>query len=369
MAAGTLTFVGLGLHDEKGLTLKGLEAAKKADVIFAELYTSLMPGLSLRRLEELIGKPIRLVSRAMLEEQDAKPIMTEAERGRDVVLLVPGDPMVATTHVAVRLRAERSGVKTRVIHAPSIISAVVGLTGLQAYKFGRTTTITYPEGGLLSEAPYRAVVENKARGLHTICLLDTKTEERRFMTVREGLEIMLELEERLGKGAVRPDSLAVGIARAGSDALVVRAGSVEELLDYDFGPPPHTLVFPGQLHFMEAEALKALADAPDWLVERAKRGEVPLTLEREAEELAKRYVCNLDYAFSTLKIREGHEVREVEESRLRHVLDLAERYHEDAERFLEAGKHLTSIAAASYAEGLIDALRLLGLVNFEWPRA
>ena len=57
----------------------------------------------------------------------------------------------------------------------------------------------------------------------------------------------------------------------------------------------------------------------------------------------------------------------IEEASLRHVLDLAERYHEDAGRFLEAGRHLTSIAAASYAEGLLDALRMLGLVDFEWP--
>ena len=360
---GSLTFIGLGLHDEKGITLKGLEAARRADVVFLELYTSLMPGLSLSRLEELVGKPIRLVDRRVLEDQDAEPLIEEALGGRDVALLVPGDPMVATTHVAVRLRAERLGIRTAVVHAPSIISAVVGLTGLQAYKFGRTTTITYPEKGLLSEVPYRVIAENKARGLHTLCLLDARAEEGRFMTVREALEVMLELEEELGEGLLGPGTLAVGVARAGSEEPVVKAGTIEELMDYDFGPPPHTLIFPGELHFLEAEALKVLAGASDQALAPGKAVR-PRSIEGEAREKAEKYVANLDFAFSTLEV---HGPGPVGPEALNHVLDLAKRYHEDARRFLEAGKPLTSVAAASYAEGLIDALRLLGLVDFRWP--
>jgi len=364
--AGTLTFIGLGLYDEGGMTLKGLSAAKKADVVFLELYTSLMPGVSISRLEALLGKPVELVSRHVLEEQDAEPLIGEALAGRDVALLVPGDPMVATTHVAIRLRAEGLGIRTRLIHAPSIISAVVGLTGLQAYKFGRTATITYREGGILSEAPYRAIAENRARGLHTLCLLDARAEEGRFMTIREGLELLLELEDELGEGVIGPSTLAIGVARAGSPEPVVRANAVGELLEQDFGPPPHAIVIPGDLHFMEAEALRTLAGAPDWVA--SQRPPSPASRERKAEgaeELSEKYIGNLDFAFSTLSTREGS--RAIGEREVEHVIDLARRYKEDAERFLEAGKHITSIAAASYAEGLLDALRLLGLVEFSWP--
>jgi diphthine synthase len=42
---------------------------------------------------------------------------------------------------------------------------------------------------------------------------------------------------------------------------------VGELLKHDFGEPPHTLLFIGKLHFMEAEALITLADAPEKLRE------------------------------------------------------------------------------------------------------
>ncbi len=42
-----LVFVGLGLNDEKGISLKGLEETKSADYVFMETYTSLMPDFSI----------------------------------------------------------------------------------------------------------------------------------------------------------------------------------------------------------------------------------------------------------------------------------------------------------------------------------
>ena len=44
---------------------------------------------------------------------------------------------------------------------------------------------------------------------------------------------------------------------------MVKAGYIEEIINHDFGAPPHTLIFVGKLHFMEAEALMVLADAPN----------------------------------------------------------------------------------------------------------
>ena len=57
--------------------------------------------------------------------------------------------------------------------------------------------------------------------------------------------------------------MAVGIARAGAENCVVKAGTLKKLEKYDFGGPPHTLIFPGKLHFMEAEALKFFAGATE----------------------------------------------------------------------------------------------------------
>jgi diphthine synthase len=259
---GELVFVGLGLYDESDLSLRGFETIREADAVFAEFYTSLMVGLSIQKLEEKAGKAVKVVSRSVLEEEEGKPILQEAKRGK-VVLLVPGDPMIATTHVDLRIRAEKQGIKTRVIHGASVVSAVIGASGLQNYKFGRSVTIPFPETNFVSETPYRVISENQKSGLHTICYLDIKAEKQKYMTIKGGLEELMKLEKQKKKQVITSTTLVIGVARAGSPQPTVRAGYLEEVLKYDFGAPPHTIIFPGKLHFMEAEALITLAEAPE----------------------------------------------------------------------------------------------------------
>ncbi|MGC8895998.1 MAG: diphthine synthase [Candidatus Bathyarchaeia archaeon] len=258
---GEIVFVGLGLHDEKGISLRGLEEVKTADKVFIELYTSFMPNFSIKRFEELSGKRVQKISRRELEEENGKIIIEAAKRGK-AVLLVPGDPLIATTHVALRVYAERLGVKTRVVHGASIISAVAGLSGLHNYKFGKSVTIPFQNENP-SETPYEVIAKNKENGLHTLCLLDIKAEEKRYMRIRESLEVLLKVEEKRKKNVATMETLAVGVARAGSSNPTVKADFIKELLNYDFGEPPYSIVFPAALHFMEAEALITLAGAPE----------------------------------------------------------------------------------------------------------
>jgi len=257
-----LVFVGLGLYDEKDISLRGLEEIREADAVFAEFYTSLMPGLSIRKLEEMTGKAVNVVSRRVLEEEGGKLIFEEAKKGK-AVFLVPGDPLIATTHVDLRISAEKQGIKTRVIHGASVVSAVRGISGLQNYKYGKAVTIPFSEKGFVSETPYNVIRENKKMGLHTMCYLDIKAEEQRYLSIKEALQTLLELEKQKKEQVVTPRTLVIGVARAGSIEPVVKAGYIEEVINYNFGAPPHTLIFPGKLHFMEAEALITLADAPE----------------------------------------------------------------------------------------------------------
>ncbi len=254
-----LVFVGLGLNDEKGISLRGLEEAKAAEEVFMELYTNLMPNFSVKNFEQVTGKRVRVLSRHDLEEENGKLVLDAAENGK-TIFLVPGDPFIATTHVALRLEAQKRGIRTRIIHGSSVISAIIGLSGLQNYKFGKTVTIPFPENS--SETPYKIIGQNKSLGLHSLCLLDIKADEGRFLRINEALRQLLELERRNNQGFALEDSLVVGVARAGSEAPVVRADSVRKIMDFDFGDPPQSLIFPGELHFAEVEALIAFAEAP-----------------------------------------------------------------------------------------------------------
>ncbi|MEW6070115.1 MAG: diphthine synthase, partial [Candidatus Thermoplasmatota archaeon] len=148
---GKLTFVGLGLYDEKDLSLKALEELKKSDKIFAEFYTSQLLGTTIEKLENLIGKKIEVLRR---EEVESGEKIISVAREKKVVFACPGDPMTATTHVALRLQAIDSGIKTRIIHGSSILTAIPSLLGLQHYKFGRVTSIPFPEKVKFPESVY-----------------------------------------------------------------------------------------------------------------------------------------------------------------------------------------------------------------------
>jgi diphthine synthase len=252
-----LVFIGLGLHGE-GMSLAGLHEAQEADVVYAELYTSIVTNFNIEKLEQKIGKPINIVTRETVE-QHPDEILESAKRSK-VAFLVPGDPMVATTHVDLRLRAAKAGIQTKIVHAASIASAAAGLAGLQSYKFGRSATVPFPDNP--SQTPYEVLAENMTRGLHTLLLLDIRAEEGKAMTANEAIGIMLKLEGKLKKKMFTSDALAVVVARAGSDDAMIKADKAAKLSKLDFGPPPHVLIVPGKLHFMEAEALRVFAGAP-----------------------------------------------------------------------------------------------------------
>ncbi len=56
-----LTFIGLGLWDEKDITVKGLEAIKNANFVYLECYTGVL-GIPLSRLKRFYGKDIILAN-------------------------------------------------------------------------------------------------------------------------------------------------------------------------------------------------------------------------------------------------------------------------------------------------------------------
>src|SRR5207245_10122241 len=98
---GELVFIGLGLDDERGITLRGLDEARAADLVFAEFYTSTLPGASIEAVEKLIDRQIRRLSRKEVEDG---PVLPAAAATRTVAFLVPGHPMTATPHLHVCLR-------------------------------------------------------------------------------------------------------------------------------------------------------------------------------------------------------------------------------------------------------------------------
>lgn len=255
---GELVFVGLGLHDEKGITLRGLEEARAADVVFAEFYTSVLLGTRVSAVEALVGKPVRRLDRDQVET--GTEILNSA-KDRRVAFLVAGDPMVATTHVGLRLRAAAAGIPTRIVHGVSIQGAAAGALGLQAYKFGRTTTVPFPSPGFHPTSPLDPIRENRRAGLHTLVLLDLR-EDGTFLDPKQAVLSLLDMAKAVSAPEFGPDTLVCVLGRVGSPEVRIVSGRAADVVTRDLGPPLHCIVVPGTLHFLEKEALVAFAGAP-----------------------------------------------------------------------------------------------------------
>ncbi len=238
-----LYLIGLGLGDENEISRKIEEIAKKCDC-YAELYTNKWPG-NLENLSKEIGKEIKVLKRADLEENLDRFLLSV--RNRDVALFVPGDPLVATTHIDVVLEAKKKKIPVRIIHNASIFSAV-GETGLQLYKFGRTATLPFNKQ---LQAVKDALSGNKKLGLHTLLLLDLDAEFGLFMGVADALKILVEAK------IIKEKDKLVAAGALGTDGTQISFGTTKNLLNKQF-PTPCVLVVPGKLHFKEKEYLEML---------------------------------------------------------------------------------------------------------------
>ena len=260
-----LTFVGLGLYDERSITIEGRDALRSADRVFAEFYTSRLAGATVADLEAFHGVDVEVRDRAGVEG-DPEPVLEAAEAG-DAVFLTAGDTMISTTHVDLRLRAAERGIETRVVHGTTAEAAAASLTGLQNYRFGKATTLPLPYahgGDGVPASVVDTVAANRERGLHTLVYLDIKVgtgprgpdpDHEEYMTGDRAAEL---LAAELGA-----DAVGVVVARAGGPDPVVAADALGALADREFGAPLHLLVLPGDLHVVERDALSTLAGASD----------------------------------------------------------------------------------------------------------
>lgn len=257
--------VGLGLFDEKDISLKGLECLKKVDKIYAEFFTSRLFGSSFEAIEKLIGKKINILVRSEVEEESK---FIEESKDNDIALITGGDPLIATTHNDFIVQCVRKNIDYEIIHGSSIISSAPAISGLQAYKFGKVTSIPFSEKNFHPKSPYIAIEDNLKMDLHSLVLLDIQAHNNKYMTINEGLEYLLNIRDDLDHdGLIDENTLAIGLARIGSKDVVIKAGLIKELIDFDFGGPLHSIIIPSKLHIVESEYLVEVAGASNDILE------------------------------------------------------------------------------------------------------
>jgi diphthine synthase len=345
---GKLSFVGLGLGP-RGVSLEGLREIRESDICYVEYYTTPQELELLTTLEKESGKDLTVVDRVFVE--DGGSILRDA-RAKNVALAVPGDPLIATTHNELRVRAIKDGIETRVIHGATVASALASASGLHYYKFGRTITMTRESVSKAFQV-YQLVHQNLLEGSHTLVLLEYDVEGRAGLNPGEAIRGLLAAEESYKRGVVNGDTLGLVLSRIGREGARFDAGPFSKLEELDYGFPPFSLIIPGDLHFTEVESISAVFAVPQERIRGNSEG-----LKRPAQTLVPKYVSKTRKALDSVRGALGPQYRS--------VIENAELYLKDADGFLAKNEDELAMLSVGYAEGLLDSLAFAGVVKIDW---
>lgn len=78
-------------------------------------------------------------------------------------------------------------------------------------------------------------------------------------------------------------------------------------------------------------------------------------------KLVERYIENAEQVFQQLE-----KSKRLADGKAAAVLEVAERYLKDAIYYRDQKRFDTALTSVAYCEGLLDALRLLQMVEFQW---
>jgi len=336
-----LWFVGLGIAGLAGISANAIQVLKKADMTYFENFTSPIGRSELLKIKKLVRGKLIISPRWMIE--DGKAILLHAKK-KNVVLLAYGDPYVATTHLELRTRAEKEKIKTKTIHGASAITSLIGECGLHHYKIGRPVTIMRELPSL--NTVYYTIYENMIKGNHSLLILEYDSSSNFFLDPKDGLASLLKIEEEQRRNVIDSYTFTIVASRIGSKNQAVISGKLSTLAQTDFGKPPHTIIIPGRLHFTEVDAIKIFSKCLDEPIDNSSK------VHKISDQMLSKYIPKSRKALEeVIKIFK-------DDKSLKSVIENAQLYIDDSERFQKEGKEELAVLSIGYAEGLMDALRL-----------
>ncbi len=242
--------IGSGLWRGDDISYRGVEICKKCSKVYLDRYTRAFEQKELEKLEEIIEKKIIKVERKELEE--TLNFLNESKK-EDVCLIVPGDPLIATTHSTIIEECKKRQIGYEIVHGSSIFTALPGECGLMTYKMGGSCTIPMREKRIMPYSVYDKILKNKEMGYHTLVFLDTTPEKE--MEISEAMEIMQDIEkERKMKLFEDENKIIVGSC-IGSLKQTLHYEKIKNIKKINY-EKPCTLIVPGKLHFSEEEFLE-----------------------------------------------------------------------------------------------------------------
>jgi len=238
-----LHLIGIGL-DKEDLSVKALKAIKKCKEVYLETYTCNFP-YSINEISKAIGKKVILANREFVESSS---VLLEKAKKKDVALLIYGDPLIATTHLALLEDARKKRVRTEVIHNISVLNAITQ-TGLEAYKFGRITSIPAWKENYRPTSFYDILKDNQKINAHTLFLIDIDLE------LEEAISYLLKISDDRAEGTFTKQTMCIACSCLGTGKQKIKYATADKLAKVKLQKPV-SLIVPSRMHFMEEEFLR-----------------------------------------------------------------------------------------------------------------
>jgi diphthine synthase len=244
--------IGIGLKPEH-ITLEAISAIKECDEIYLEKYTSQYTQGENSKLEEIIDKKIVLINREEVEINFGNKI--KESKNKNIALLIFGNALTATTHIQLLIDAKNSKIDYKVIPGISVTNTIAQ-SGLDEYKFGRTITICYHLPNFEPESFYDQILANQKLGLHTLCLLDIKKDQKNemMMNVNEAIAILEKIKTKRNDKINFEYLALIGMTNTKQKIIfgkekINKCPQVNKIF-------PQSLIIPGKMNEKEIESIK-----------------------------------------------------------------------------------------------------------------
>lgn len=234
-----LYLIGLGLN-EGSYSREAEKAILNADEIYIENYTVDFP-YDIKNLEKRFKrKKFLLADRKFVESLE----IIEKSTKKNVVLLIYGSPLVATTHIVLISEAKKRNVEIKIISNASVLDAI-GETGLQIYKFGKIASMPKWKDNFNPNSFIDIIKDNQRINAHSLILIDIGL---------EFLDAIKQLEEVFNNFKIKFDKIVL-CQSLGTKNQKIIYGKISELRKMKGIKKPFCLIIPAKMHFVEEEFL------------------------------------------------------------------------------------------------------------------
>jgi len=238
-----LNIIGLGLNPNS-ISTEAFEAIKKSKKIYLESYTVDFP-YKIKQLEKTIKRKIEPLDRNQVESD----YLIKESKKQNISLIIYGSPLFATTHISLIDECKEKRIKTRIFYNASVFDALAE-TGLQLYKFGKTSSMPKWQENFKPTSFLDFVEENQQINAHSLILVDIG------LKFKDALE---QLNQSIKEKNIQLNRILVcsQLGTNNKDSKIFYS-TINNLKKKNKAiKPPFCFIIPAKMHFLEEDVVKA----------------------------------------------------------------------------------------------------------------